>query len=307
MARKNLLTDCDVFRFKDMELHGQLTGFSDSHKPRNAVHEFLKRDGAQVEYMGRGPRRFKFNLVFLGKKFRAEYKRFIASMDADPYGTLVHPLLGQVRAIYDGADASVDIPRELDTITMPVSFLENDVDVKLEAAQAERQSVSEKEQAVTTQTTAFTSALAIFTSAEAIGTTYVARALSYASAAATAARESTPDPSLSVKLDDVRIYCQSVIVEILADDEAEGAAHFDAISNAEMVYSACLELDEAASALRPPILEYAVQGQISMAALLGRLYGKDALSRLDEFLTLNRIANPAAIPSGTVVRYYPAS
>ena len=300
---RNRLTDTQAFRWKDQELHGFLTNFGDTSKPRLAIHEFLKRDGAAIEYMGRAPRRFKMSLVFVGADWRKRYVNLLASIDNDPKGLLVHPLLGKVRVACEGVDGSnVDVSRELDTISVPLTFVEDAVDTQLEATAEDKQSVSAKQALVTTRTSELSTNAAKFTTAATKVALAVSSATTYAAAAQAAALASTPDPTLATKLGDVQEACKDVRAAVLADPVATSAAlAFPAIASAEQVYDACLQLAAAADALRPPTITFTVPQTMHVASLAARLYGKDGSRRIDENLTLNRITNPAAIPGGTVL------
>jgi len=131
----NRIPGGDIFRFKGLELHGFLTSTSDNCKPRLAVHEFLKRDGGRVEYMGRGVDRHRFQIVFVGQDARTRYQAFYQSVSADPRGDLVHPLLGQRRVVCEGWEgAALDISTATNSITVPVSFVEDNLDASTESA-----------------------------------------------------------------------------------------------------------------------------------------------------------------------------
>lgn len=129
----NRIPGGDVFKFKGMELHGYLASTSDSCKPRLAVHEFLKRDGGRVEFMGRGVDRFRFQVNFVGQDARTRYQAFYQSVASDPRGTLVHPLLGQRKVVCEGWEgAALDLATATNSITVPVSFVEDSLDTATE-------------------------------------------------------------------------------------------------------------------------------------------------------------------------------
>lgn len=306
---KNQIPDGKVFRFGDMELHGNLMQMVDSHKPRNAVHEYLKRDGAQIEYMGRGPKRFRFMVSFIGPNFRKQYLNTMAALDRNPKGLLVHPLLGSIPAAYDGTEgATVDISRAIDSIDLPIAFIEDRVDTNLEREAEDARSVNAKEAAVTGKSATLTAAIAIYGSVvEAAVEILTETAEEYAEVAAASVNDTTPDTSLSTRLGDVAAYANSAIRAILDDDtdeDATDASKFEAIDAVEQLFAACLEMDEAIGTQRPPMTEYTVAVTIGIGALAARIYGRDATAKIDEILSLNRIQTPHAIPGGTKLRLY---
>ena len=75
------------------------------------------------------------------------------------------------------------------------------------------------------------------------------------------------------------------------------------MSAAVEVYAACVQLDVALAAARPPIVNYTVSGPVNLFVLAARLYpDKDAQLGAQDILALNRIPAPFAIPAGTVLR-----
>src|SRR6516165_5440145 len=104
----SILTDTASFRFKEMDLAGNLVSWNDAIRIRLAVHVYLKRDGAEIEPMGAEPGRFSMRLCFLGANWAKQYRAFVASIRQDPKGQMVHPLLGTLRVACEGiADAAV--------------------------------------------------------------------------------------------------------------------------------------------------------------------------------------------------------
>ena len=75
------------------------------------------------------------------------------------------------------------------------------------------------------------------------------------------------------------------------------------MSLAVELYAACVQLDVALAATRPPLINYTLAGSTNLFVLAARLYpGQDATLRAQDILALNRIPNPFAIPAGTVLR-----
>ena len=118
-----VLTDAKAFRFKDMDLSGNLVAWNDKIGIRLAGHQYLKRDGAEQEHMGAEPGRFSMRLCFLGATWAKQYLAFVASIRKDPKGQMVHPLFGTLRVACEGIpDAAVTPGTERDSINLAVSF-----------------------------------------------------------------------------------------------------------------------------------------------------------------------------------------
>src|SRR5437867_436158 len=129
MANQPVLTDAAAFRFKDLDLSGNLVSWNDRIGLRLAVHQYLKRDGAEVEPMGAEPGRFTMRLCFLGAEWAKQYRALVASIRKDPKGQMVHPLLGTLRVACEGiSDAAVVPATERDSINLVASFVEDAVD-----------------------------------------------------------------------------------------------------------------------------------------------------------------------------------
>src|SRR3990167_1752424 len=187
---KSVLKDAKSFRFKDLDLSGNLVSWNDKIGIRLAVHEFLKVDGALVERMGNAPGRFSMQVVFLGDDWASRYRAVVASIKDDSKGQMVHPLLGEMPVACEGiSDARVVPGQERDTITFTLTFVED----LLSRVSTKDQDVPAKSQAITTATANLTAQSAGFTSAATKVTTLVTQASVYASTATSAALGSVPN------------------------------------------------------------------------------------------------------------------
>jgi len=304
MATKNVLTGAQVFTFRGMELHGYLTRFSDSRKWDMVAHRVPKRDGARVENMGRGPLRMSGSLVFVGAKWLDNFKKFVALLDENPKGTLVHPLYGQMQAACEGFDrGAVDIAKATDEIEVEVVFVEDQFDAA--TSDQETPPVGDAKQGVDNGVTAMQVATAAFVAAPAVATAVadlVASASTFANDTMQGAIDLTVNPARDSQLDEVAEDTGALTAALLDEASATRPADvYDAIAATEYVYSACLQLNEAAIASRPPVIRYTVPATMNIATLAAFLYGEKALERIPDLLNLNRIPNPGAIPGGTVV------
>jgi hypothetical protein len=118
--------------------------------------------------------------------------------------------------------------------------------------------------------------------------------------AAAASAQGAVDSSLGTKLDSVALATQSVIAAIQLDPLGMGtAAIYDSLAAAEVVYAAWQDLADAVIAARPPVIEFVLPGTTSIAVLAADRYGKEAISRTDQILSLNFIPDPTSIEAGT--------
>lgn len=87
---------------------------------------------------------------------------------------------------------------------------------------------------------------------------------------------------------------------IAASNTPAGAS--DAVAAVEEAQAASIDLSDAVASSRPVIVDYVVPEMMDVVTLAQRRYGTNPLARASDILGLNRIPNPAAIPSGTVLR-----
>lgn len=300
----NVLSGSKIASFKGIILHRYLTSFSDTRKPRLATHEFPKRDGAKNENMGRAPHRTQWQLTFTGPSWIKDFRALCQSIDEDPSGPLVHPVFGQYPATCEGFDHSqVDIAQALDTVSLSLSFVENQLDGELDGTAG--QGVAAKQQNVTSVLGELADAIVGYGSAAAAGALAAVQlaATAYEEAAGDSSMNATTDSSVEPKLDAVAQTVILATAAVLADPAAtSNATAYPVLALLEEVYAACLELDEAVLAARPPTVEFVVAGTMHVAALAAARYGaENAAGRINEILALNDIPDPGAIPAGTVL------
>lgn len=286
-----------------IELHKYLATVQDTLRPRLAVHEFLKVDGAEVEYMGQSPDTYRFAISFVGDNWRDQYLSLVARIGKSPKGVLTHPSFGNVRVACQGIDgAALDVARSINSIDVPIAFITDDVDTSRDQG-AEN----------TTQTTASLIPAAIsdlivqaapFTSA-AVVTTVAALATSaqsFADAAVAASEDGTTETNLATQLGTVAQDSEAASNAILADPaNTGGAVAYEAVAACEYVAALCIDTATAYEASKPPLLQYTVASNTDVLTLASLLYGPQASARVSEILSLNRIANPYNITAGTVL------
>jgi len=123
--------------FKGIRLHGYATDLSDDIQWRIAVHEYDRRDGAQTENMGRAPAQLRVTLVFVGADAFLDAQSFIQALEINPSGLLVHPIFGKRQATCSGASGARLAVNEVNTYTLPVSFIENNLDASIIGEQSQ--------------------------------------------------------------------------------------------------------------------------------------------------------------------------
>jgi hypothetical protein len=307
VARKNLLTGSQIASFTPdggdtFELHESLQVITDSRGPRVVVHEFPNRDGAKVETLGRRPHKTEWQLTFVGVTWLTQLTTLVAAIDASPGGLLVHPIYGQMRVVCQGFDRSVlDIVNATDTVTLPLVFIEDQVDLTL----ADQQGLAALQQQVSTSIDDFNAELGSYndTGTLSAGSTLSSNASSYADAAFTAASTNNVDPSLGAQLGSVGSALSSFEAAIAQDSTAAQsiAQSYNVLAAAEVIYMACLDLADEVAFVTSGATEYVVPGLTSIAVLAAARYQQRAISVLDEILRLNAdvIDDPTAIPEGT--------
>lgn len=71
---------------------------SDSADRANAEHSCPYKDGANMEDLGRGPRRFRIDAVFFGDNYDSAMQSFLKALEEGGEGDLVHPVHGALKA-----------------------------------------------------------------------------------------------------------------------------------------------------------------------------------------------------------------
>lgn len=121
-----------AFDFGTQHLLGFLVSFSGSQKRRSVDHKYLKRAGGRVEDMARDQLRAVFRLYFIGDDCAAKFAAFLAAVDDNPRGLLVHPISGRWFAFCEGPDYTVDFNRAINEIQVTVAFKEDQLDAAIE-------------------------------------------------------------------------------------------------------------------------------------------------------------------------------
>jgi hypothetical protein len=303
MAKSVLPAGVQEVTFKGIKLFARMVEWTDTRKPRLASHTYLKRDGGQVERMGREQARVKMTLVYVGEKFVDQFAELSNAVDKDPKGELVHPLYGSMNVACEGFDgATLNTENAVNLYTVPVSFIEDNVDATTAikttgtASQAqEAESRSARLIANSTQYVAAAQAIQNFANA----------ALSFSVSAFSSIADATLDSSLGPQLEELVNITEDTVAEIWADPFSDPqAASFDMVSDCELLLDACNQLYASISIAKPPLVSYVMPMQMHIASLCTKLYGSLGKSKIDEVLSLNRgkIPNPGAIRAGITLQ-----
>lgn len=307
----NRLTGSNVTEFRPydggppIQLHRFMQSVQDTIRPRLAVHEFLKVDGAQVERMGNSPSTYRFGIVYVDVQehgeWLAHYATLVSRLKKSPLGTLTHPVFGAIKVACQGINgAAIDINQAINSITVPIEFIDADVDTSV--APAGVPSVEIRISDVLAAAAGFTSQASQFVTASALVTALVLSATEYAEAAQAVNTDGTEGATLSTQLGTVADDTNAAIEAIEADPANDAAATaYAAVAAAEEINAACILVDEALRESRPPLIEYVVGADTDILSLASLLYGPDAQNRIDEIFQLNPGLNPYAILGGTVL------
>ena len=117
--------------FKGIKLHGYATDLADDTQWNVAVHELDRRDGQQTEVMKRAGWQTRLTLVFVDQSGFEDAKAFVLALELNPSGLLIHPIYGKREATCLGFQGARLIATEVNTYTMPVVFVENNLDASL--------------------------------------------------------------------------------------------------------------------------------------------------------------------------------
>lgn len=304
----SLLTDAYGFEFTPdgydkLELTGFNSGWTDKVPIRHAAHEYIKRDGGEIEHLGAGIREFAFPCFFTGPSWRKKYTGLVQAILLQPFGLLSHPLFGKIRAFCTGIDAAtVNLGQALDTVIFTLGFKEDAVDTAGSAATIVSISFQGQKVQALGQSFALASAAPRYLAFPQVPATVqqaVTLATSYATAAVLSANTNTPDLTLSVQLAAIQSACKASLLALRATGIPDPLLYGD-LATCYGVYASALTLDELLVLRQPEIELYTVRARTSVAALCAKLYGPDALSRMPELLTNNagRWRGPG-IPTGT--------
>ena len=316
---KSVLTNAQDFRFKDFDLNGVVESWDENIPFKLAEYQYIKRDGAEVEPMGAGPKAFTLRCCLIGSDCGARYRSLAASIQKDPRGQFVHARLGTFYAACRGLRASENPAQAIDCIEFTIEVVENHLDQSTQADQqfgAQRRA-SQASDALTTVADATNKILsnriantvyAAVTAAQVDLTNKVNRFIEVALQVAQTSGDATDlsgylalEKMLGIvgdKRDAYVLALEATLVKTLETD----VSLVDARTAAYISYAACAQLYTAVQAQFPPIVEFAVPTPMPLSMVLLTVYGALGRSRRPQVYQLNRIPLPHWIPAGTVLR-----
>jgi prophage DNA circulation protein len=106
--------------------------------------------------------------------------------------------------------------------------------------------------------------------------------------------------SVSTLLGNVETASQDLIDEMISVSP-RNATSADAVGDTEVLTAACIVLADALKAARPPVISYTVPSDTDLLTLCQVRYRDSAQAHAAIIQSMNRILNPAFIPSGTVL------
>lgn len=306
-----------------------LTGFllssEDDLGARFASHEYLKRDGGELEPMGAAQSRFVFRIVLMGSAPLTQggaelsagdrYRALVDVQRKTPRGLLTHPRLGRIQAGFSKLKASETPAKAVDQIELVLEFVEDQLDQALSFEQNPTPQ-GRANQVATAYSYVLAATTALFGDRnpgiplyrEAIRNVQTASerlaqvAAAFAESALISAQSTLPDLALRGQLGTVRDAMQGlldVLPATLPFTREPDVALTPVRHGAYMTLSVCLALYESVLAQKPEIIPYVVPVAMPLDRVLMSIYGNDAASHFDEILTLNRVPDAMWIPAGT--------
>lgn len=125
----------------------------DSIMRRIAQYKYPWRDGADLEDIGRDPRRTSLTAVFYGDDYETSLSEFMSTVDEGKKGLFVHPILGSWQARLNISSIQHE-PGKRDACTVQVEVLEDGTSTEL----PELYSITALEDEVLTEAAALTAA-----------------------------------------------------------------------------------------------------------------------------------------------------
>lgn len=294
----------DVYEFEllGMPLMHALKSWSDRVAFRNAVHEFIKRDGATVERMGRKPSEFRFNLFFSGPTWRTDYVKFLAKVSDNNKGPCSHPLLGPFDGAVDIIEGSVTVATGRNLAEISVTVTEDQVDVaaakedppRVMTATAAAQESSSLLQATADQN---------FPQSAPLVQTYAQAVLDYTGAAEAALLDYSQALQLPTLLAEVGRTSDLCVAALLVDPNVlVDADAYDAISLVEQGYASCLAAQDALLAqVALPVERTVLVSQPLISLCQGWYLGRDAALYADLIQQIQVVPDPNWVPQGTTL------
>lgn len=318
MISPSVLTAAQDFVFTTkggarLSLNGVLASWNDAIRVRLAVHEYLKRDGGEVEPMGAAPGRWSFRCSFIGADCTTRYRNLVATVRREPRGEIVHPRLGSVKVGCEGIQSSEDPGSMIDVIDFVIDFVEDAVDtaVVTDDEVGPQIRATEARQWAEFATSAIAKingehiANMVWSALVASQANYDDHVQSFATRVDDATQTDAPLPDLEKLLGNIKELRDETLTDltkILVYTRESDVSLTQIRTAIYLAYAACLQAYNGLIAEKPPIVVFTVPTAMPLTVIAVRIYGRDARLKMQEIMTLNRIQTPYWIPQGTKLR-----
>lgn len=274
----------DVASFGGVEF--QVERVSDTLARRIREYRYPGRNGADLDDLGREPRRTSLTAVFHGSSYEAELSQFLQVVDAGKAATFVHPTLGTwtARATIGGVDqdytrrdcamVQVEVVEDGTSTELPTLFSLDALAAEVTLAAYELGELNLE--AVDEVTTAADAALAF------------------------AADVKDSMDSAAAAVNEVRRKIENAQEAIRS---ATDFANYPLVKSLRKVAYTCQKLATRVEAFRPSVVAKDIPIAMPLPLLAHELYGDR--SRADQLTTLNpSVRNPFVIPPGTRLKVH---
>lgn len=255
-----------------------------------AKHRYPHVDGANSENLGEDRRETECEIVFFGEGHLAALDEFVRLKRQHRPQTFVHPLTGQYQAEVERFRFSWEASTR-DWIQVSCTFVEATTEVAVFEVSDSRDAFAGREDV---EQSAFDADTALSDLGK--STSLTSRAIETAT---TWSEIDLTANQIEVQLGELADRLQDEIeaLDILGDVDG-----YLAVIAMQSLFASLRRAADAAIADSPRLATTTVDGDSGLLAVLSGLYGaSEALDRFDRILRLNRIKNPAVIPSGTVL------
>ena len=280
-----------------LTLFGESTNYSVDVQTGVAERQFLKQSGAVHQWTGAPPRKFTFSCVCVGHgstpdERTADAERRIKliadTVLADPFGTLIHPRLGNFDAVVESLTFNENTGEATDAIDYQIRFSDDAVkNVPASSPVAAATAAVEKSQQVTLG--AANAGPVVLGHAQTLETACNA----ILSASSAVQSEMAPLTKLQAAVANAYTASEAVIRSV---------APLSVRIAALLAYRYARQAYDRAVAGSPTTIAYSVQSRTSLSRLIATVYGGGSRALDAQILALNRIPTPHAIPQGVVLR-----
>lgn len=272
----------DTASFRGVEF--EVERLDDALVRRIREYRYPWRDGADLDDLGREPRRTQLTAHFRGDTYESDLSAFLKIVDAGKSGTFIHPTLGtwtarisipsiaQTHEDRDAAVLQVEVIEDGTSTTLPTLYsiekLEDEVETECLAVEDEDPGYDEVSDAVS-----------------------AARAF-VASAQAKASQITSEVNKVRKKI----------------DTAVEKARQLTDVQNYPLVRSlkklaySCQKVGTRIQQVKPVVLERTIPVEMPLPLLAHKLYGDS--SRATEIQQVNRVRNPFIAPPGARLKVY---